>query len=50
MLSHTVTSSEFEDSGTLNSGEICHHTFTEAGEFLYACTFHPTMKGTIIVR
>jgi plastocyanin len=49
---HTVTS---QGTGELNSGSIdagasWRHTFTQAGSFPYYCTFHPEMKGTIIVK
>lgn len=49
---HTVTS---HNSGELNSGSIdadasWRHTFTQRGEFPYFCTFHPEMKGTIVVK
>jgi len=26
------------------------HTFTDAGNFPYVCTFHPQMKGVVIVK
>jgi plastocyanin len=49
---HTVTS---ESGGELNSGSIeadasWSHTFAHAGTFPYYCTFHPEMKGTIVVK
>jgi hypothetical protein len=49
---HTVTSA---NGGELNSGSIeadasWSHTFTQPGEFPYFCTFHPEMKGTIVVK
>jgi len=47
---HTVTSSIFGDSGSLQSGESWQHIFPETGEFPYNCTFHPNMKGTIVVK
>lgn len=37
------------DSGALAEGESFEFTFTEAGEFAYACNFHPSMTGTIVV-
>ncbi len=45
---HTVTSEKFS-SKTLNPGESFQYTFNEEGTFEYSCTFHPQMKGTIIV-
>jgi plastocyanin len=49
---HTVTS---ESGGELNSGSIeadasWSHTFAQAGTFPYYCTYHPEMKGTIVVK
>ena len=46
---HTVTSATF-DSGSIASDATWRHTFKEAGNFPYTCTFHPVMKGTIIIR
>lgn len=47
---HTVTSPAFGDSGALMSDKSWSHQFNEVGEFPYGCTFHPTMKGTVIVK
>jgi len=49
---HTVNS---QNGGELNSGSVepdatWSHTFMQAGEFQYFCTFHPEMKGTIVVK
>lgn len=49
---HTVTS---QGAGGLNSGSIdagasWRHTFTETGNFRYYCTFHPEMKGMVVVK
>lgn len=49
---HTVTSQE---GGELNSDSIepdasWTHTFAQPGTFPYYCTYHPEMKGTIIVK
>jgi len=47
---HTVTAvgGEF-DSGRLNLGESFKVTFSTPGTFAYACTIHPSMKGTVTV-
>ena len=37
------------DSGNLGSGDSFKHTFDKSGKFKYACSYHPRMKGTIIV-
>jgi plastocyanin len=47
---HTATSSSFGDSGSLGSGQSWRHTFMETGNLPYACTFHPAMKGVVIVK
>jgi plastocyanin len=49
---HTVTSQGTGDlnSGSIDAGASWRHTFTQAGSFPYYCTFHPEMKGTIIVK
>ena len=49
-VSHTVTSEENFDSGTLTSGETFVFTFNDKGTFDYICTIHPSMKGKIIVN
>jgi plastocyanin len=46
---HTATSATF-DSGSIASDAAWQHTFKEAGNFRYTCTFHPVMQGTIIVK
>jgi plastocyanin len=48
---HTVT----EDNGLFDSGPIppsgsFSYTFTKAGMYQYACTYHPWMTGTVIVN
>ena len=49
LVPHTATSASF-DSGTIVSGQSWRHTFTDGGNFPYACTFHPQMKGVVIVK
>ena len=46
---HTATSAAF-DSGSIASDAGWRHTFTQAGSFPYYCTFHPEMKGTVVVK
>ena len=45
---HTVTG-EFADSGVLEPSQTFSQTFSEGGEFGYACAIHPNMAGTIRV-
>lgn len=48
---HTATAEEKQfDSGLIAAGASWKHTFTEKGRFPYICTYHPTMKGTLVVR
>jgi plastocyanin len=49
LVPHTATSASF-DSGSLGRGKSWRHTFTKTGQFPYACTFHPTMTGNVIVK
>jgi plastocyanin len=49
LVPHTATSASF-NSGTIVSGQSWRHTFTDAGSFPYVCTFHPQMKGVVIVK
>jgi len=45
---HTVKGSSFE-SGQLAQGDTYEFTFTEPGVYDYACSIHPSMKGTVTV-
>ena len=48
---HTVTSQGTKYlSGSIDAGASWRHTFTQAGRFPYYCTFHPEMKGSVIVK
>lgn len=49
IVPHTATSASF-DSGSILAGQSWRHTFPDAGTFPYACTFHPLMKATVIVK
>ncbi len=47
---HTATAGDGSfDTGTIDGGASGEATFDTAGSFSYACAFHPTMTGTIIV-
>lgn len=49
--SHTVTASDKTfDSGNLDRRATWSHMFATAGTYTYACSYHPYMKGTIIVK
>jgi plastocyanin len=48
---HTVTSDTgLFDSGNLSPGDSFTHQFNATGTFLFHCTIHPSMKGTIVVQ
>ena len=49
---HTITSQGAGDldSGSINAGAAWRHTFAQPGTFPYYCTFHPEMKGAVVVR
>jgi plastocyanin len=47
---HTATSSDKSfDSGNLDQNAKWSYTFKKAGTYAYICTYHPYMKGTVVV-
>ena len=46
---HTATASGTFDTGGIDPGASATHTFDTAGTFAYICSFHPFMKGTVVV-
>lgn len=50
-LDHSVTATDGSfDSGLIHPGASWSHTFTAPGTYAYACTPHPFMHGTVVVR
>jgi copper-containing nitrite reductase len=48
---HTVTATDGSfNSGNLNAGQSWSHTFSKPGVYAYYCSYHPWMKGTVIVK
>jgi plastocyanin len=48
---HTVTSAAAGfDSHTIDAGKSWTYTATRRGDFPYTCTFHPMMKGRLLVK
>lgn len=48
---HTATAPTKEfDSGPINPGASWRMTFVKAGTFPYICTFHPEMRGAVVVK
>jgi len=46
---HTATESGGFDAGAIEPGATSTATFATAGTFAYICSFHPFMKGTVVV-
>lgn len=49
LFPHTATGKHF-DSGTIEADKSWTYVANEPGDFAYLCSFHPTMKGRLIVR
>jgi plastocyanin len=48
---HTVTAEDKSfDSADLQQGKRWAHAFTKVGTSKYTCTYHPFMKGSIVVE
>ena len=47
---HTATAQGMFNSGAINAGASWSHTFNQPGTFPYVCTFHPEMKGIVVVH
>ncbi|RZI39983.1 copper-binding protein [Herbaspirillum sp. HC18] len=48
---HTVTAQNHAfDSGQIGEGKSWKFKANKPGEYVYICTLHPTMKGTLIVK
>src|SRR5262245_5316684 len=47
---HTVAAKDGSfKSDNLNRGDTFEHMFKKPGKFTYSCSYHPRMKGTIVV-
>jgi plastocyanin len=48
---HTVTASDKSfDSGNMDPNATWKYTYAKAGTYAYICTYHPYMKGTVVVK
>jgi plastocyanin len=47
---HTITAKGSFDSGPIAAAATWKYTAAKQGRFEYSCTFHPTMKGVLIVE
>jgi plastocyanin len=51
MVPHTATAPGKEfDSGSIDVGASWPHVTRTPGSYAYECTFHPNMRGTLVVR
>ena|SRR5829696_3908377 len=52
IVEHTATASAANgfDSKMIGPGKSWKRAFTSKSSFDYVCTYHPTMKGTLVVR
>ena len=51
VVPHTVTAeSRAFDSGSMAMGATWRYVAAEPGSYPYLCSFHPTMKGMLVVR
>nr|WP_206606312.1 cupredoxin family copper-binding protein [Steroidobacter cummioxidans] len=51
LFPHTVTADgKTFDSGDIAAGQSWTYTATASGRYTYTCTYHPSMKGTLIVQ
>ena len=46
---HTATAAGGFDTGAVQAGASSTVEFTQSGTIAYVCSFHPFMKGTVIV-
>lgn len=47
---HTATARPIFDSGSIAPDKSWEHTFVKAGTLPYGCTFHPDMKGVVVIK
>lgn len=47
---HTATAKGVFDSGSIAAGASWKYVAKKPGRYPYVCTFHPIMKGTLVVR
>jgi plastocyanin len=48
---HTVSAADKSfDSGNLDLHQTWSHTFAKPGTYAYSCSYHPAMKGAVVVK
>jgi plastocyanin len=50
IVAHTVTATGQFDSGAIGPNASWTHRFDKPGRYAYVCTYHPTMKATVVVE
>ena len=50
VVPHTATAAGKFDSGTIAPGQSFSRKMEQAGRFDYICTYHPGMKGQVVVK
>lgn len=50
LFPHTATSDKTFDSGSIAANSSWRYLAARSGTYAYGCTFHPTMKGKIMVK
>jgi plastocyanin len=50
VVPHTATATGKFDSGNIATGQSYSRRMDQAGEFDYVCTYHPGMKGKVVVK
>jgi plastocyanin len=50
MVPHTATAAGKFDSGNIAPGKSFSRRMEQPGEFDYVCTYHPGMKGKVVVK
>ena len=50
MLPHTATAAGIFDTGNMNNGATAVWVVTGGDSIDYVCTYHPTMRGRIVVK
>lgn len=50
IVPHTATAKSAFDSKGIEAGKSWRFVAKATGTFAYVCTFHPTMKGEVVVR
>jgi plastocyanin len=50
VVPHTATAAGGWDTGEIRPGAIGRMVAANAGTYAYVCGYHPTMRGTLIVR